>query len=156
MLTIFDDFGRWTGPTFWINPETGEWRLVSSGEDGQRDSVAGLVQATGIEPSLDVKAAARILGCSAGQIHTLCSAGELSFHWLGTKRRFTREDLETFRARNTVQPRDKVSLSNRTKTGEGGKKKKRAQHRPGGQEHNDAVRTEVSREDLKRRLNEWH
>jgi hypothetical protein len=89
MLTLFDDFGRWTGSTFWINPETGEWRLVSPEENGQHPSVSGLGKAAGIESSLDVKATARILGCSTGQIHKLCNAGELSFHWVGTKRRFT-------------------------------------------------------------------
>lgn len=156
MLTLFDDFGRWTGPTFWINPETGEWRLVSPGESGHDPSVSGLGKAAGIESSLDVKAVAKILGCSIGQIHKLCNARELSFHWVGTKRRFTSEDLGAFRARKTIQPRDNVSIPDRTKRGEGGKEKKRAQQRPGGQAHNDTVRAEVSREDLKRRLNEWH
>lgn len=153
MLTFFDDFGRWCGPTFSINPETGECHLVSAanGHPG-----LGMVKAGGIEPSLDVKGAAEILGCSTGQIHKLCNSGEMSFHWVGTKRRFTLQDLEAFRTRKTIPLRDKVSGRKKAKTGEGGGERKGAHQRLRRQEHNDTGRAEVSREDLKRRLNEWH
>lgn len=109
MLTLFDDFGRWTGPTFWINPETGEWRLVSPGENGQQHSVSGLGQAAGIESSLDVKAAAAILGCSQAQVRKLVHEGKLAHHWLGKNLRLRQQDLQQFWASQTRMGADKTS-----------------------------------------------
>ena len=109
MLTIFDDFGRWTGPTFWINPETGEWRFVSPADIEQSPPVLRLGKAAGIESSLDVKAAAKILGCSPRQVRKLVHQGKLGHHWLGKNLRFRQEDLEQFWASQTRSGSDKAS-----------------------------------------------
>jgi excisionase family DNA binding protein len=109
MLTFFDDFGRWRGPTFWINPETGEWHHVSSEDNRQGPSLSGLDKASGIESSLDVKAAAASLGCSQAQVRKLVHEGKLAHHWLGKNLRFRQQDLQQFWASQTRMGADKTS-----------------------------------------------
>ncbi len=109
MLTFFDDFGRWTGPTFWINPETGEWRLVSSGGVEQCSPVSRLSEAEGVQSSLNVKAAAKILGCSPSQVRRLVHQGKLGHHWVGKNLRFRQQDLDDFWASQAKKRSDKTS-----------------------------------------------
>jgi len=108
MFTFFDDFGRWTGPTIRIDPETGEWCLVSTGEN-KANPVSEPSTSSGIEPSLDAKAAAKILGCSTGQVRKLVNNGKLGHHWIGKNLRFRKGDLEQFWASQVASGSDKTS-----------------------------------------------
>ena len=47
--------------------------------------------------SFGVREAARALGCSTKTVHKLCQDDLLKFHWVGNKRRFTRQDIQDYR-----------------------------------------------------------
>lgn len=47
--------------------------------------------------------AATYLGCSRPTIYELMRSGQLRYRQVGTRRRFTREDLESFVASTAVQ-----------------------------------------------------
>ena len=47
-------------------------------------------------PSWNARKTARILGCCTKVLAKLCKDGEISFHWVGNKRMFRPEDLESF------------------------------------------------------------
>ena len=71
-----------------LRPSAGKAQTVSDTDD------------FGIRPSLNVSAVAVIIGCGTKKVHDLCNDGELGFHWVGNKRMFRPEDLESFWTNN--------------------------------------------------------
>jgi excisionase family DNA binding protein len=71
-----------------------------------------------LRPSLNVRKTARILGCCTKTVVKLCEAGELRFHWVGKKRMFRPEDLESFWHRKRIDPSSPTSIDSSHTTDE--------------------------------------